>query len=276
MIGKKALRTRVLTDAELRAFWQAAEATPYPYGPLFRMLALTGQRKSEVAEARWCEFDLAKKRWVVAAERMKSDAPHVVPLADDVIAILESLPRFKKGDHLFSTDFGVKAVDGFSKAKARLDKAIAAELGKLDPFVIHDVRRSMRTRLSALPIPPDVAELVIAHARPGLRRVYDQYSFEDEKRRALELWAAHLRDIVLPAPANVVKLQPARAEWPSGLNANPPGEKMKCQFFGVGYIGRGGLVSRITYQFSSVLSGLAPISGAAVAIGSRLWNPSTN
>ena len=64
----------------------------------------------------------------------------------------------------------------------------------------------MRTGLSALPVSSDVAELVIAHARPGLRKVYDQYASEAEKRRALELWAARLRDIVEPPPANVVEI----------------------------------------------------------------------
>jgi hypothetical protein len=68
----------------------------------------------------------------------------------------------------------------------------------------------MRTGLSAL-VPSDIAELVIAHARPGLRKVYDQHAFEAEKRHALELWAARLRDIVQPRPANVVSLQGARA-----------------------------------------------------------------
>src|SRR5262249_39136490 len=70
----------------------------------------------------------------------------VVPLSDAVIAILESLPRFNKGDHLFSTDFGNRPVNGFSKAKVILDEAILAELrkdnpkAKLAPFVIHDIR----------------------------------------------------------------------------------------------------------------------------------------
>jgi integrase len=132
--------------------------------------------------------------------------PHDVPLADDVIAILNALPRFKSGDHLFSVSFGVKPVNNFVKAKASLDRAMRAELGKLDPFVIHDIRRTMRTGLSALSVRPDVAELVIAHALPGIRGVYDKYSFEAEKRQALEKWAARLRDIVQPLPANVVKL----------------------------------------------------------------------
>jgi hypothetical protein len=128
-----------------------------------------------------------------------------------VIAILDTLPRFKKGDHLFSTTYGAKPVNGFSKAKARLDAAMAAELGgPVDPFVIHDIRRTMRTGLSALPIPDNVRELVIAHARPGMHKVYDQFAYLDEKRRALELWTARLRSIVDPPPDNVVALEVRR------------------------------------------------------------------
>jgi integrase len=144
-----------LDDSELRALWQATERMGYSYGPLFRMLVLTGQRKSEVAEARWSEFDLDKRLWIIPAERMKAEAPHVVPLSDDVVALLKSLPRFNKGDQLFSSTFGQTPVNGFSKAKVNLDKAMLAELRKvdvkaqLDPFVIHDIRRTMRTGLSA-------------------------------------------------------------------------------------------------------------------------------
>jgi integrase len=206
VIGEKTFRTRVLKNAELRALWNAAERMGYPYGPLYKMLALTGQRKSEVAEARWSEFDLNRKLWVIPAERMKMDAPHTVPLSDEVLAILKELPRFSRGDCLFTTTFGAKPVNDFSHIKTRLDELMLLELETLPPFVIHDIRRTMRTGLSALPVPPDVAELVIAHARPGLRKVYDMHSFEAEKRRALELWAGHLRDIVSPPPANVIKL----------------------------------------------------------------------
>jgi integrase len=219
IIGKKVFRKRILDDDELRAFWRAAGRLGYPYGPLFRMLALTGQRKSEVAEARWSEIKLPRKLWTIPAERMKADAAHVLPLSDDVIGILESLPRFKKGDHVFSTTFGVKAVNGFSKAKDRLDKRMLRSwraLGRargedrrkaqIEPFVIHDIRRSMRTGLSALPVSDLVRELVIAHTKPGLHRVYDQHAYEQEKRHALDLWAARLRTIVTPPTGNVVPL----------------------------------------------------------------------
>jgi integrase len=197
IIGKKISRKRILNNDELRAFWKATALIGYPYSQLFRILALTGQRKSEVAEASWSEFDLAAKLWTIPPERMKADAAHVVPLSDDVIEILESLPRFNRGDFLFSTIFGAKPVNGFSKGKARLDRAMAAELGGApEPFVIHDIRRTMRTGLSALLVPDPVCELVIAHTRRGLHKVYDQHAYVDEKRRALELWAARLRNIV--------------------------------------------------------------------------------
>jgi integrase len=190
------------------------------------MLALTGQRKSEVADARWSEFDLARKLWVIPAARMKADAAHIVPLTDDVLAILKSLPRFKRGDHVFSTTFGQTPVNGFSKGKARLDRrmllswrALARARGEdrrnaeIEPFVIHDIRRTTRTGLSAIPNISDlVRELVIAHTKPGLHKVYDQFAYVDEKRQALDLWAARLRSIVAPPPNsdNVIRM-PATA-----------------------------------------------------------------
>jgi integrase len=207
LIGRKLMRSRVLTDTELRALWNAAGKLGYPYGDVFRLLALTGQRKSEVAEARWREFDLPNHLWVIPPQRMKGDAAHEVPLTDDAVAILEKLPRFNNGDYVFSTTFGSKPVNGFSKAKVNLDHAMATELGgAVEPFVIHDIRRSMRTGLSALPIPDRVRELVIAHAQPGLHKIYDQHSYRQEKLHALNLWAVRLRDIVNPPTGNVRRL----------------------------------------------------------------------
>ena len=207
LIGAKQPRQRTLNDAELRALWQASETIGYPYGPLYRLLLLTGARKSEVAGARWSEFDLARKVWTVPAERFKSNATHMVPLSEQAVAVLKSIPHFTKGDHLFSTTFGEKHVAGFSKGKARLDKLMAG----VPPWVIHDIRRTVRTRLASLRIPDMVAEMVIGHGRKGIQRVYDQHSYEDEMREALELWAARLRDIVTPPPENVVRLKNERA-----------------------------------------------------------------
>jgi integrase len=223
LIGAKKPRQRILSDVELAAYWRAAGRIGYPFGPMFQMLALTGQRKSEVAEARWREFDFAANLWTVPPERFKSDAAHLVPLPDQAATLVKSLPRWVAGDFLFSTTGGRKPVSGFSKAKARLDrrmlrtfKALARMRGddpesvQLEPFVIHDVRRTVRTQLSKLRVPSDVAELVIGHTLKGLSRVYDQHAYLDERREALEAWASRLRETVEPPPANVVKLR-ARA-----------------------------------------------------------------
>jgi integrase len=177
---------------------------------------LTGARKSEVAEARWPEFDFAKKIWTIPAERMKADAAHIVPLSDDAIVVIKSLPR-GDGDCLFSVNGGNSPVAAFSAAKDRFDAEIIKALRENDPkaklpdFVIHDIRRTVRTGLSAIPNISDlVRELVIGHTKPGLHKVYDQYAYLDEKRFALDVWAARLRSIVNPKAGNVVELRAAQ------------------------------------------------------------------
>ena len=224
IVGRRLSRTRVLDNDELRAFWRATKRLGYPYQHIYRLLALTGLRRNEVAWARWDEFNLEHKVWTIPAARMKGGAAHVVPLTTDVLAILHELPRFRDGGFLFSTTFGRKPVRGFSRAKRKLDwhmlrswQAIGRDRGEdrrnktIPPFVIHDVRRTMRTGLSAVPNISDlVRELVIGHAKPGLHKVYDQYAYLDEKRFALDAWAARLRSIVEPPPANVVELRSTR------------------------------------------------------------------
>ena len=205
LIGKREARERTLTDAELRAVWEAADGMGFPYGPLIRLLILTGQREREVADLSWSEIDFDRALWTVPAVRMKGDRAHQVPLCADALALLRSLPHFAAGDFVFTTTDGAKAVNGFSKAKARIDK-----LSGVTGWKFHDLRRTMRTHLSALPVQDMVRELVIAHARPGLHKVYDQHSYLDEKRQCLDLWAARLRGIAEPAPDNVVLLREQR------------------------------------------------------------------
>jgi integrase len=97
LIGEKEARNRVLTDAELRSVWEAADATGYPYGPMFKMLILTGQRENEVAGMRWSEVDLDKMLWTIATSRMKGGRAHEVPLTGRMRALLESLPDSPAG-----------------------------------------------------------------------------------------------------------------------------------------------------------------------------------
>src|SRR5262245_5639556 len=212
LIGEKHPRTRFLDDREILAFVRACDKLGYPYGTIGQMLLLTGARHREVSEAPWTEFDLAKKTWTIDQERFKSNVEHTVPLTDDVLALLNGLPRFKRGNHVFSTTWGEKPTMIGDKVKSRIDVLMAQELGaEPKPWRVHDLRRTVRSHLSALQIPDHVAEMVLGHGRKGLQRVYDQHRYEEELRQALTRWAARLRSIVTPPPANVTPIKRRRA-----------------------------------------------------------------
>jgi len=121
--------------------------------------------------------------------------------------------------------FKFKARSLSDKVKRRLDAAMLEKLReqaekdgeaprnvKLPPWVNHDLRRTLRSRLSELRIDSDVAEAILAHAKPGIRGVYDRYEFLDEKRHALELWATQLRSFVESQLSNVVSVRAVPAE----------------------------------------------------------------
>jgi integrase len=132
------------------------------------MLLLTGQRHHEVSEAPCGEFDLSKGLWTISQARFKSDMPRVAPLTGDALDLLARLPRFQSGDNVFSTTLGKKPTSISNKIKAELDRRMSSMLGKqLQPWMIHDLRRTMRSHLSALRIPDHIAEMVIGHGRKG-------------------------------------------------------------------------------------------------------------
>jgi integrase len=230
LIGERYARDRTLTDDELRAFWRATDRLGYPFGPLYRLLALTGLRLGEACGAHWDEIDLKGGKWKIPAARMKKTKgggkPFMVPITEAITDLLKSLPRFTKGEFCFSHSYGQKPLRSnfFSDAKERLDGLMVEELHKMateqgrDPkrvklpaFVNHDIRRTVRTRLSPLQIREEVREAVLAHVRPGIKGVYDEYEYFPEKREALTLWNARLRSIVELPPENVVELKKVRA-----------------------------------------------------------------
>lgn len=168
-------------------------------------MLLAGQREMECAGMVWSEVDFDKALWTIPAARMKSDRAHVVPIGPDALALLRSLPRWT-GPFVYTTRDGRVPVNGFSRVKIRLD-----ELSGVKGWVFHDLRRTMRSGLSALPIEDRVREAMIAHAQPGLHAVYNLYDWLDEKRRGFELWENRLRTILAPRRAEVIDLAERRA-----------------------------------------------------------------
>lgn len=148
----------------------------------------------------WNEIDLDTGLWTIPETRMKGGVTHEVPLPPIAVEILKLLPRWS-GPYVFSTTSGVKPISNFSKVKLRIDTAMKEQIA---PWTFHDLRRTMRTALGALP--SNVVEIIIAHAQPGLHQVYDRHSYRDEKRRALELWANRLAALVEPNDNNVIQI----------------------------------------------------------------------
>ncbi|MGF6430375.1 tyrosine-type recombinase/integrase [Bradyrhizobium sp. Pha-3] len=205
MIGERVKRERVLSDGELRAVWSAAGELGYPYGPIIRLLILTGQRRSEVGDAVWSEFDLAKREWTIPGARMKKKKGHLVPYTVEMAAILADLPRFKGGEYLFSARDHSKPVNGFAKCKERIDK-LTGEFK--EPWVFHDIRRTVRTNLSDIDeLSKEIRERIVAHAQGAMSDTYDHYEYAKQKRRGFELWSARLHTILHPPDSNVVALR---------------------------------------------------------------------
>lgn len=226
-IGK---RERTLTDDELRLVWMAAGGLGWPFGPIVRLLILTGQRRDEVAGMAWPEVDKPEKNWLLPAARSKNGLPNLVPLSASAMLIVDDLPAIKSKAGLVFTTTGETAVSGFSKIKARLDASMldlmrkeASEAGigedeveklALEPWTFHDLRRTLATGCQRLGFPTEVTEAVINHvsgSRAGIVGVYQTYRYEAEKREALAAWARHVDAVVSGATGNVVSIKAARA-----------------------------------------------------------------
>lgn len=203
LFGPRAQRDRTPTDTQLRAIWNAAESLDYPAQPFIRMMILSGQRRNQVAGMRWREIDKTNNTWTVPRERMKMGRPFTLPLSPQMIALLDTLPRFSEGDHVFSTTNGKKPWEAFDIMK----KALDARLPDVAHWTLHDLRRSMRSTMSRLRINHDVAEACLSHDKIGLHKIYDTHDLIDEKRDAMQAWERHLRSIIAPTPDNVVRLR---------------------------------------------------------------------
>lgn len=234
-------RERVLTDDELRWFWQACGEIGWPFGPIFKLLLLTLQRRSEVGDCRWSELNVEKATWSIPPERTKNGLSHEVHLSAGALRVLSSLPKPHQG-LLFSVT-GENSVSGFSRAKERLDAAMIRirrrELGlpedddalrkilkiaaakplavEIPHWTPHDLRRTATTRMAEdLGIAPHVVDKILNHTSGtirGVAKIYNRASYLKERREALNAWSNWLDAHTSPRKkkSNVVDISSARA-----------------------------------------------------------------
>jgi integrase len=217
---KERARDRALSDDEIRLFWLACDEIGWPFGHIFKLLLLTGQRRNEVGGMRWTELDVDKRTWTLPRSRAKSDRGHEVHLSESAIDLLRSLARVTSGvgklDFVFSVT-GTTAVSGFGNAKRRLDAVmLAAKHHEIGPkaegipnWTLHDLRRTAATGMAKLNIPPHVVDKVLNHVSGtirGVAAVYNRFEYLDERRAALEAWGQYVVGLAKPPPANVIKI----------------------------------------------------------------------
>jgi integrase len=206
--GREVSRDRVLADAELAAVWRCCEQAGWPFGDLFRLLAVTGQRLGEVAAMRWENIDLSARIWTVPAELSKNSIANEVPISDLAFEILERLSPLAghSSGYVFPAMNGSSnPVSGFSRAKANLDKALSAGVD-FAPWRLHDLRRTAASGMARLGVAPHVIERLLNHMQPGVAGVYNRFGYLPEKRTALDLWAAHIRQTI-DLPSNMIHLR---------------------------------------------------------------------
>jgi integrase len=186
----EASRDRVLSPEELRFVWQHAGSGDY--GAITRLLFLTGQRREEVGGMLWSEVNLEARLWSISGARTKNGLPNDVPLSAAAVAVLCGVSRRDDRDFVFG--FGNGPFQGWSNAKSALDARITAiAKAKLQPWRLHDIRRTVATGLGDLGVLPHVVEAILNHVsghRAGVAGIYNRAIYSAEKRDALNRWAA--------------------------------------------------------------------------------------
>jgi integrase len=154
---------------------------------------LTGARREEIGQLRWSELDADSASINLRGARTKNAQPHTIPLSTVMSSLLNDVPRIGVSDYVFTTN-GKTPVSGWSRVKDRLD-----QVALIDPWRLHDLRRTVATGMQKLGVGLQVIEAVLGHvsgSRAGVVGVYQRHSFDAEKRAALEAWGAHVIALV--------------------------------------------------------------------------------
>lgn len=217
-VAKETSRDRVLTDDEIRWFWQACEAEGFPWGPLGKVLLLTGQRLNEAAQM--TEGEIRGDLWRLSADRTKNGRAHDVPLSEAVRDVLDAVARIEGRPGFIFTTTGTTPVSGFFKARAHLAEAMEqiatkerGEAVEIPRWTFHDLRRTAATGMARIGIPVRVTEAVLNHVSGtggGIVGVYQRHDYADEKRQALEAWGRFVLSLVQGKVDNVVSIERAR------------------------------------------------------------------
>jgi integrase len=190
-------RDRVLSDGELATMWAATEDHA-DFNLIVRLCLWTGCRRSEAGGMRWSEIE--GNVWTVPGARTKNHRPLALPLPHPALAALQGWHRFIGRDFVFGR--GPTGFQGWSQSKRRLD----ARLGFARSWDLHDLRRTVETRLAELGVPKDLSNRILNHAAGPITETYDHHAYLVEKAGALQRWADEIDRIVTSSEPRIVPL----------------------------------------------------------------------
>lgn len=209
-------RERVLSPDELHIIWRSLDELGTIYGPLYKLMIATGQRKGEITGIHLKEMDREKSLWEIPSDRTKNKLPHIVPMSDLAWSLIGPAP-VSRSDLLFTTT-GKHSVANFSKYEKKLYekvKALAADTNKTDCFTTgwtpHDIRRTFVTWLNENGVEPHVVEALVNHvsgsAKKGVAGVYNRAQYLQQKQAAMMKWERFLNSLLFEKTEdNIFKL----------------------------------------------------------------------
>lgn len=199
---KKGKRARILNDDEIKAVWQQAEGNGR-FGAIVRLALLTAQRREKLGSMRWQDIS-ADGVWNMPVEDRAKGVGGALQLPKIARKIITEQNRLGENPYVFPGR-GDSSFNSWSKCKLALDAKV-----KIEPWTIHDLRRTARSLMARAGVRSDVAERVMGHAIAGVEGVYDRHSYSDEKADALKRLAGLLEAILNPKD-NVVPMERGRA-----------------------------------------------------------------
>ena len=195
--GSPTRRDRVLNDDELRTVWAAADGQ---YGAFVKLALLTAQRRDKIASMKW--EDLDNGVWTIETEeREKGNAGELV-LPEIAVDIIKAQPRFGSNPYVFAGR-GDTHINAWSQSKREFD----AKLKDVEPWTLHDLRRTARTLMTRAGVSDRVAEQVLGHVIGGVEGIYNQHEYREEKAHALRALAGLIENILRPEAAKVHRLR---------------------------------------------------------------------
>jgi integrase len=189
----KRTRDRVLTDKEVKIIYDATRVLGYPYGDIVALLLFTAQRRGELVNMVWKDIAQNECIWTIPQDQTKNGRTHTLPLTETPLQIITGAPRIHDS-YVFPARGNDKNVfSGFGKSKCRLDETITKlnDNKPINPWRIHDLRRTAATRMAQLEVPPHIIERVLNHSSGqlgGVAGIYNRYAYLDEMRDALTKW----------------------------------------------------------------------------------------